>query len=193
MNRSGVNKIELTLEALPADSPHTKRDVIKTQRLTISRLTLFDAAFIYDLVNQPSWLKFIGDKGVNSLQDAETYIQSIFDMYQKHGFGLYRVEISANGEAIGICGLVKRKSLQDFDIGFALISQYEGNGYAFESASAILLLAKDTFKLSRISAICTPDNHSSIKLIKSLGFHLKTSTSFDPNEKPVKLFTLTLG
>jgi RimJ/RimL family protein N-acetyltransferase len=107
---------KLNLETPLLDHPDTHCDVIKTPRLTIRRLTLTDAAFIYGLVNQPSWLKFIGDKGVNSLQDAQTYIQSIFDMYQKYGFGLYRVEITANGEAIGICGLVKRESLQDFDI-----------------------------------------------------------------------------
>lgn len=187
-----INK-KLTLKTRRPDCPDTSRDVIKTPRLTISRLTLADAAFIYDLVNQPSWLKFIGDKGVNSLQDAETYIQSIFDMYQKYGFGLYRVEISRTGEAIGICGLVKRESLQDFDIGFALLSHYEGNGYAFESASAILQLAKNTFKLSRIAAICTPDNHSSIKLIEKLGFQLDLSTSLDPNGKPLEIFTVSFG
>jgi RimJ/RimL family protein N-acetyltransferase len=187
-----VNK-KLIPETLLPDCPDTCRDVIKTPRLTIRRLTLADAAFIYDLVNQPSWLKFIGDKGINNLQDAQTYIQSIFELYQKYGFGLYRVEISANAESIGICGLVKRESLQDFDIGFALLSQHEGNGYALESASAILRLAKDTFKLSRIAAICTPDNHSSIKLIEKLGFQLESSTSLDTNGKSLKLFTVTLG
>jgi RimJ/RimL family protein N-acetyltransferase len=182
---------QLTLETLPPDYLGTSRDIFKTRRLTIRRLTLADAPFIYDLVNQPSWLKFIGDKGVNSLQDAQTYIQSIFELYQKYGFGLYRVEISENGEAIGICGLVKRESLQDFDIGFALLSQHENNGYAFESASAVLRLAKDTFKLSRIAAICAADNHSSIKLIENLGFQLEPSTSLDPNGKPLKLFNVT--
>ena len=167
--------------------------IIKTPRLTIHRLTLADDAFIYDLVNQPSWLKFIGDKGVNSLDDATTYIQSIFDMYQKYGFGLYRVELSASSEAIGICGLVKRETLQDFDIGFALLSQHEGNGYAFESSTAILQQAKDTFNLPRIAAICTPDNHASIKLIEKLGFQLEPSTSLDPNGKPLKLFSITLS
>jgi ribosomal-protein-alanine N-acetyltransferase len=83
-------------------------NVAETARLTIRRLTLADAAFIYELVNQPSWLRFIGDKGVNNLQDAQTYIQSILDVYTKYGFGLYRVEKNSSGEAIGICGLVKR-------------------------------------------------------------------------------------
>lgn len=168
-------------------------NVAETARLTIRRLTLADAAFIYELVNQPSWLRFIGDKGVNNLQDAQTYIQSILDVYTKYGFGLYRVEKNSIGEAIGICGLVKRKSLQDFDIGFALLSQHEGNGYAFESASALLRLAKNTFKLSRIAAICTPDNHSSIKLIEKLEFHLEPSILLDSNQKPLKFFTITFN
>jgi RimJ/RimL family protein N-acetyltransferase len=168
-------------------------NVAETARLTIRRLTLADAAFIYELVNQPSWLRFIGDKGVNNLQDAQTYIQSILDVYTKYGFGLYRVEKNSSGEAIGICGLVKRESLQDFDIGFALLSQHEGNGYAFESASALLRLAKNTFKLSRIAAICTPDNHSSIKLIEKLEFHLEPSILLDSNQKPLKFFTITFN
>ena len=178
---------------MPPDWPDTSRDAIKTSRLTIRRLTLADATFIYDLVNQPSWLEFIGDKGVNSLHDAETYIQSIVDMYQKFGFGLYRVELGASSEAIGICGLVKRDSLQDFDIGFALLSQHEGNGYAFESATAILQQAKDAFNLPRIAAICTPNNHASIKLIEKLGFQLEPSTSLDPNGKPLNLFSINLS
>lgn len=184
---------KLTRETPPAACSDSSRDGIKTSRLTIRRLTLADAAFIYDLVNQPSWLNFIGDKGVNNLQDARTYIQSIFDMYQKFGFGLYRVEISASGEAIGICGLVKRESLQNFDIGFALLSQYEGNGYAFESASSVLQLARNTFELSRIAAICSVDNHASIKLLNKLGFQLDTSMTIAPDGKPLKLFALALG
>ena len=167
--------------------------VIETPRLTIRRLTLADAPFIFDLVNQPSWLKFIGDKGVNSLQDAEKYIQNIFGMYQKHGFGLYLVEISSIGEAIGICGLVKRESLQDFDIGFALLPKFEGNGFAFESATAILQQAKTEFKLQRLVAICSPDNISSIKLIERLGFKLDPSISIDPNGTPLKLFAVNFG
>jgi ribosomal-protein-alanine N-acetyltransferase len=107
---------KLNVETPLLDHPDTHSDVIKTPRLTIRRLTLTDAAFVFGLVQSTLLVKVFGDKGVNSRQDAETYIQAIFDMYQKYGFGLYRVEITANGEAIGICGLVKRESLQDFDI-----------------------------------------------------------------------------
>ena len=167
--------------------------ISQTERLTIRWFTLADAPFILNLVNQQSWLEYIGDKGVRHLKDAETYIQLVIDTYQKHGFGLYLVEKSSSSETIGICGLVKRESLQDFDIGFALLPQFEGNGYAFESASAILQLAKDEFKLQRIAAICTPDNHSSIMLLEKLGFRLDLSSFPDPNGKPLKLFTVALG
>lgn len=167
--------------------------ITQTERLTIRSLALADASFIYDLVNQPSWLEHIGDKGVRSLQDAETYIQLVANSYQKNGFGLCRIEITSSSEAIGICGLVKRDSLQNFDIGFALLSEYEGNGYALESASAILQIAKEEYKLRRIAAICTPNNHSSIKLLEKLGFQLDPSTSPDSNGKPLRLFTVTLS
>lgn len=167
-------------------------NVFQTQRLNIRKLRLSDAVFIYDLVNEPGWLKFIGDKGVNNLQAAETYILQILDSYRKYGFGLYRVEKISSGEAVGICGLVKRDSLQDFDIGFALFEKFEGNGFAQESATAILQLAKDEFKLPRIAAICTRENYSSIRLIERLGFQFDSSVSIDPNGKPLQLFTLVL-
>ena len=105
--------------------------VLETERLRLRRLTVDDAAFILELVNDPSWLRFIGDRGVRNLDDARSYIlKGPVASYEKHGFGLWLVELKAEATPIGICGLLQRDTLPDVDIGFALLPQFCGQGYA---------------------------------------------------------------
>ena len=151
-----------------------------------------DAPFIFDLVNQPSWLENIGDKGVKSLQDAEAYILKIIEMYQTLGFGLYLVEHNLNGAAVGLCGLIKRDSHEDIEIGFALLPKFENKGYAFESATSIVNLARNEHQLNHLTAICKPDNLPSIKLLEKLEFKTELSTRTDDNGEPLKFLTLQL-
>ena len=102
-----------------------------------------DAAFILQLVNEPSWLKYIGDKRVRTLQDAENYIHTgPAEMYGRLGFGLYLVALRDSGERLGICGLIKRASLDDVDLGFAFLPTFWGRGYAHEAAAAIMAYAR---------------------------------------------------
>ncbi|MFW5437641.1 GNAT family N-acetyltransferase [Paenibacillus apiarius] len=114
--------------------------VLKTDRLILRWLTTDDAEFMLELLNNPSWLEFIGDKGVRTVEDARDYIlKGPVDMYARLGFGLYLTERKADGVPIGICGLIKRDSLEDVDIGFAFLPRLWAKGYAYESASAKLL------------------------------------------------------
>jgi RimJ/RimL family protein N-acetyltransferase len=144
--------------------------VLETERLVLRRLSIADAEFIFRLVNEPSWLRFIGDRGVRTLDDACGYIlKGPVDMYDRFGFGLYQVELKGEGVPIGICGLVKRDFLDDFDIGFALFPAFWGQGYAYEAASAVMAYVKDALGLKRVVAIVLQDNRSSIKLLEKIG------------------------
>jgi RimJ/RimL family protein N-acetyltransferase len=145
--------------------------VLETDRLILRRLTAEDAGFMLGLVNEPSWLRYIGDRGVRTLDDARDYIlKGPVDMYSRLGFGLYLTELKDARTPIGICGLLKRDALEDVDIGFAFLPGYWGRGYAHESASAVLAYATQTLGLRRVLAITSPDNDRSIKLLAKLGF-----------------------
>jgi RimJ/RimL family protein N-acetyltransferase len=144
--------------------------VRETDRLVLRQLTLDDAAFILELVNEPSWLQFIGDKGVRTIEDARYYISSgPLAMYLRLGFGLYLVELKTETVPIGICGPVKRDGLDDVDIGFAFLQRFGGSGYAYEAAAAIVAHAKEDCGLKRLVAIAAPTNRPSIRLLEKLG------------------------
>ena len=100
--------------------------ILETERLVLREVTGGDAEFVLDLLNQYSFKKYIGDRGVRTLDDARAYIDTRFtESYRKHGFGLYLIELKADGTPIGLCGFVSRETLPDPDIGFALLPQYE--------------------------------------------------------------------
>jgi len=158
--------------------------ILETERLSLRRLNLDDAAFIVELVNEPAWLEFIGDKNVHSLDDARKYIlNGPMDMYERLGFGLYLVELK-QGSAIGICGLIKREGLDDVDIGFALLSCFSGQGYALEAAQAVMKYGKNVLQLQRIVAITKPANEKSIRLLTKLGLHFEKKIRLGP--APIK-------
>ncbi|MBL7962195.1 GNAT family N-acetyltransferase, partial [bacterium] len=114
------------------------KQILETSRLTIRELNSDDAEFILKLVNTPTWLKFIGDRGVKNLDDAKKYIENgPVKSYADNGFGLYLMELKIGKAPIGMCGLIKRDFLPDPDIGFALMPEFEGKGYGYESASAV--------------------------------------------------------
>jgi ribosomal-protein-alanine N-acetyltransferase len=167
--------------------------VIETERLILRRIKVADAAFILDLLNQPSFLRFIGDRGVRSLADAEKYIRlGPLDSYARLGFGLYRVELKDGRAPAGICGLIKRETLEDVDIGFAFLPQFWSKGYAFESASAVMAYAREVLKLKRVLAIVAPDNEASIKLIEKLGMKFERPITWPGDDKELKLYALEI-
>jgi ribosomal-protein-alanine N-acetyltransferase len=164
-------------------------DAFETQRLTLRRLSLEDAAFILALVNEPSWLAHIGDKHVRTLDDARRYIaEGPMAMYARHGFGLYLVERRTDAEPLGICGLLKRDTLDDVDIGFAFLPAHWGRGYAREAAVATLTQAREAFGLARVVAIASPGNASSIRLLESVGFVFERALRMPGEDHDVRLF-----
>jgi RimJ/RimL family protein N-acetyltransferase len=164
---------------------------LKTERLLVREFDANDAEFILELLNQPSFIQFIGDKGVRTVDDARNYIATgPIESYQRHGFGLYLVELKDKKVPIGMCGVLKRESLPDPDLGFAFLPQYWGKGLAFDAASAVLQEARDKFKLIRILAITNPDNDASIKLLAKLGFQFEHVMKLSSDSDEVKLFSL---
>ena len=143
-------------------------------------------------MNEPSYLKYIGDKGVRTVTDAEQFIENVArKSYRDNGFGHYIVELRDSGTPIGTCGYVKRDELEYPDIGFAFLPQFCKQGYAFESARAVLSHGFDAFGLKNISAITTQNNENSGKLLAKLGLEFERLIEMPSGEK-LKLFTIGL-
>ncbi len=154
--------------------------VLETERLTLREQTLEDAEFILGLLNQPSFLRHVGDKGVRTLEDARGYLENgPIDSYRRLGLRV----------PMGICGLIKRETLDDVDVGFAFVPEFWSQGYAFESASAVLAHARDALGLERIVAVVSPDNQASIRLLEKLGLRFERMVRLSEDEPEIKLFS----
>lgn len=165
--------------------------ILETDRLILRRLSSEDAEFILQLLNEPSWLRFIGDKGVRTIEDARAYIlKGPVEMYSRLGFGLYLVELKGEASSIGVCGLIKRDSLEEVDIGFAFLPRFWGKGYAYESASAVMAYGKRIFGLTRLAAITSSDNYVSAGLLEKLGFNFERMIKLSDDGEEVRLFTI---
>src|SRR6266550_9095247 len=133
--------------------------ILETDRLQLRLLSLDDAEFILRLLNEPSFIQTIGDRGVRTIDDARAYIlKGPVASYEKFGFGLWMVETRSAAAPIGICGLLKRDVLEDVDIGYALLPEFWSQGYALESASAVVLYAREKLGLKRVAAVTNSDN-----------------------------------
>jgi ribosomal-protein-alanine N-acetyltransferase len=160
-----------------------------TARLSIRPLGLEDAEFILELLNDPGFLQFIGDRGVRSLDDAARYIETgPMASYARHGFGLWRVARRQDDVPVGICGLLKRDTLADVDIGFAYLARYAGHGYGYEAARATLDFGRGALGLGRIVAIVQPDNDRSTALLRKLGMQREALLPEDGNGNTLALY-----
>jgi ribosomal-protein-alanine N-acetyltransferase len=163
---------------------------LQTPRLDLQALTFDDTPFVVELLNDPAFLRYIGDKGVRDDTGARAYLANgPHASYAQHGFGLLRVSLREGGTPIGICGLLKRDTLEHPDIGFAFLPTWCRGGYGFESASAVLADARAVQKIGRVMAITTPDNEPSIRLLHKLGFVLEDERSLAPDSPVLKVFT----
>lgn len=146
--------------------------VIETERLFIRELdSALDAEFIFVLLNTPKFIEFIGDRGVGSVAQAADFIENRYrQSYYDHGFGLYAVEFKESSVPVGLCGFVKRDTLSAPDLGFAFLPEFEGKGYGFESAKAVLDYGRETLGFEKVLAITSIDNHASGALLEKLGF-----------------------
>jgi RimJ/RimL family protein N-acetyltransferase len=168
--------------------------VCETPRLAIRTLSGADAGFILRLVNDPDWLRYIGDRNVHDERDARRYIaEGPVAMRKRHGFALDVVERKEDGAAMGLCGLIKRDTLDDVDLGFAFLPPYRGLGYAREACVAVLARAAREFAFLRVAAITSPDNAPSIRLLGSLGFAFVRRMKLTPDDAGTNLYMRSLA
>lgn len=157
--------------------------MLETERLILRKFNVADAPFALTLLNEPSFLRYIGDKKVRRIEDAEQYLlNGPIASYDKNDFGLYCVELKDSHTAIGMCGLIKRDQLPEPDIGFAFLPDFWNQGFAFEAATAVMNDARERLGVARVLAITTPDNEASIKLLRRIGlkFERVVKWSDDP-------------
>jgi [ribosomal protein S5]-alanine N-acetyltransferase len=163
--------------------------LFETERLYLRKFTITDARFILELLNTPTWLQYIGDRGVRNLEDAENYLRNgSLQSYEENGFGFYCVIEKSTGKPIGMCGFIKREELTDVDLGFAFLPEYLGQGYGYEIAKATLEFGKRNLNLKRIIAIVNPENEASNKLLKKLGFNYEKTIEFGINKAVLRLY-----
>ena len=159
---------------------------LETERLQLRNATMQDTGFIYELLNSPGWVQFIGDKGITSHEKAKAYIQNtLLGGYDSNGFGLFAVSLKEKGIPIGLCGFLQRDYLEHPDLGFAFLPAYEGKGYAFEAASALMQYGSAHLHLNRVLAICLEANKKSLHLLGKLGF--KKIDRIRPNDGATEL------
>ncbi len=167
--------------------------IAETDRLIISKFTLKDAPFFLELTNTPNWIKYIGDRNLKTVKDAEEYIKNrTLKSYSEFEFGFYKLQLkNENQKPIGTCGLIKRETLDDVDIGFAMLPEYESKGFGYESSLAIMELAQHKFNLKRILAITLAINKKSIKLIEKLGLTFEKKVKPFEDDEELLLFVKT--
>lgn len=164
--------------------------VIETERLILRKFTTEDAPFMLKLLNTPAWLRFIGDRNVHTVEEAKQFLlNGYLKSYKTHGFGFYLAMEKTTQNPIGMCGLVKRNTLEDVDIGFAFLPDFVGKGYGFEAASATLNYAENVLKLEKVIAIVDAENVVSIALIKKIGLQFERMVRLSADDIELMLFT----
>ena len=162
---------------------------LKSERLILSEFTKNDASFFYELANDPDFIKYIGDRNVNTILDAEKYIaDNIIPSYTLHGFGFYIVRLKENGTSIGMCGLIKRDWMDYIEVGYAFLTKSRGKGYAIESCIAIKKYAKDHLKIAKLAAITDIHNDRSGNLLEKLGFEYNRLITYPGEDFKCKLY-----
>jgi len=163
--------------------------LLETPRLQLRELVEADAPFILELLNEPGWLRFIGDRGIRDAAAARGYIVDVvLTMYRENGFGLWAVQGRDGGDTLGLCGLIRRPGLADVDIGFAFLARHHGRGLAREAAAAVLDHARHVLALPRIVAITSLDNGASIRLLERVGLRFESIVTLPHSEEPLRLF-----
>lgn len=163
--------------------------ILETDRLILRELALNDAEFIFELLNEPSFIQNIGDRNIRTLDDARAYIvNGPVASYAKNGFGLYLIVLGETGASVGMCGLIKRDGLEDVDIGYALLPRFWSRGYAVEAARATKTYAKEVIGLKRLVAIVDPVNEGSIRVLEKIGLRYEKMVRLSADDIDLKLF-----
>ncbi len=163
--------------------------VLETDRLTLRRITTDDAEVLLEILNEPAFIRFVADRGVRTPEQAVEYIEvKMLPSFEQHGFGFYLLELKESGVPIGMCGLIKRETLDDVDIGFSILQRFWRNGYAYEAARAVMDYGKRQFGLPRIVGVTAPDNENSGNLLQKLGLRFEKTIHLPGYESESKLF-----
>jgi RimJ/RimL family protein N-acetyltransferase len=164
--------------------------ILATERLVLRTLTPDDAPFYLELVNDPAFLEYIGDRGIRTLDAArEAIANGPVAMQAALGHSLYVVELKDGGAPIGMCGLIKRETLDDVDIGYAFLPRYRSRGYAYEAAAAVFAHAP-TLGIRRLLAIASPGNAASIALLCKLGLRFQRLAHLTPDDPGTNLYAV---
>jgi [ribosomal protein S5]-alanine N-acetyltransferase len=162
--------------------------ILETERLRVRPFSTADAEFILRLLNEPSFIANIGNKGIRTIEDATSYlVDGPMASYQRFGFGLWRVALKDSSVPIGMCGLLKRDFLEDVDIGYAFLPEHCSLGYALEVSSAVMRYAREQLGLDKVVAIVNDDNTRSIRLLEKLGFRYERTIRLADDDKEVQL------
>ena len=168
--------------------------ILSTKRLILREAELSDSKFFFDLLNSEKWLKYIGDRGIKTLDNAAKYINDkLIKSYKTNGFGLYVYELKESNIPIGICGFIKRDYLDSLDIGFALLPEYERKSYTYEISDAVMKFGRETLGLKKVVAITTEDNIASQKLLNKLGFGFKSYINEPETNEKLLLYSSEFG
>jgi RimJ/RimL family protein N-acetyltransferase len=166
---------------------------LETSRLILRRLVFDDASFLVTLLNQPSFIANIGDRGVRNVDDAHRYLrEGPHAMYERYGFGLWHVARKSDGAGLGMCGLLKRDILPDVDVGYAYLPEHWGQGYAFEAAEATLRHGARKFGLKRVIGVVSPGNSGSIRVLEKIGMRFERMYPMHSGAPEVRLYGRTL-
>ena len=167
--------------------------VLETERLILRRFVPADAGFILELLNEPSFVQNIGDRGVRTVSEAQRYVETgPAASYARNGFGLYLVLRKESHESIGMCGLIKRESLDGVDLGYAFLPRFWSQGYAIESVRAVLEFARNVVGLERLLAIVDPDNQASIRVLEKAGFKYESMIRLSADDIELRLFAIEI-
>lgn len=163
--------------------------VMETARLTLREIELGDAPFLHELMNEPPWIQFIGDRGIRTHADARAFIADrLRPSYAHHGFGFWLTELTVDQTPLGICGLIKRDALDYVDIGFALCKRHWSHGYAREAGEAVVEFAREQAGLQKLAAITDPGNARSAKLLETLGLHFERELRLPDEDRDIRLY-----
>ncbi len=167
-------------------------DTLETERLRLRPMNARDAAFLREVLNEPAFIRNIGDRGVRTVEQAVIYLRErILAQYESYGFGMLLVELKESAQPVGICGLIKRDNLEDIDVGFSLLERFWSRGYAAEAATTVVNEAMGVRQLSRLVAIVAPHNAASVRLLEKLGFQLEKKIRLTPDDDDLLLFAIS--
>jgi [ribosomal protein S5]-alanine N-acetyltransferase len=170
---------------------HRSATIITTSRLRLVPFAIIDAPLIFALMNDADWKTNIGDFNIQTLADAETRLRERYlTVWEKYGYGPFRVERVSDNAQMGMCGLFRREGLAEADVGFAFLPAYRGQGYAAEATEAIIAYARDTLKLPGVLAIALPRNIASIKVLERAGLRFEETVVLPHDPDPLARYAI---